>query len=144
MKTLSLLLLTIGLTVVPPRLAEAADAEDEIRDLLADQADAWNRGNLEAFAKPYAEDCIYVGKQVIKGRENVLAQYKKSYPTASAMGKLAFRNVEVREAGERIAIVTGEWSLEKPESAGKTIGGVFSLVFKNMDDEWRIVLDHTS
>ncbi len=75
MKTLSMLLLTIGLTVVPPRLAKAADAEDEIRDLLADQADAWNRGNLEVFAKPYAEDCIYIGKQIVKGRDNMLARY---------------------------------------------------------------------
>jgi uncharacterized protein (TIGR02246 family) len=144
MKTLSMLLLAMGLTVAPHHLAKAADVEDDIRDLLADQADAWNRGNLEAFAKPYAEDCIYVGKQIVKGRDKVMARYKKSYPTAAAMGKLAFRNIEVREAGERIAIVTGEWSLERPESAGGTIGGVFSLVFKNIDDEWRIVLDHTS
>jgi uncharacterized protein (TIGR02246 family) len=144
MKTLSMLLFAVGLTLAPCSLAKAADAEDDIRDLLADQADAWNRGNLEGFAKPYAEDCIFVGKQIVKGRDNVLARYKKSYPTAAAMGKLAFRNVEVREAGERIAIVTGEWRLERPESAGGAIGGVFSLIFKNIDDEWRILLDHTS
>src|SRR5947209_7498213 len=133
MKTLSILLLAVGLTFVPHDLAKAAAAEDDIRDLLADQADAWNRGNLDAFAKSYGEDLNFVGKQIGKGRDNVMARYRKSYPTAAAMGKLTFRNVEVREAGERIALVTGEWRLERLESAGGAVGGVFSLVLKNID-----------
>ena len=143
MRTLSILLLAVGLTV-PSYLAKAADAEDDIRDLLADQADAWNLGNLEAFVKPYTEDCIFVGKQIAKGKDKVLARYRNSYPTTAAMGKLTFRNVEVREAGERIALVTGEWHLERPVFAGGTTGGIFSLVMKDVDDEWRIMLDHTS
>ncbi len=143
MKTLSMLLLAIGF-VFSNHSAKAADAEEDIRDLLTDQTDAWNRGNLEAFVKPYAEDCTFVGKQVVKGRNKVLAQYRSRYPTPAAMGKLSFRNLEVREAGERIAIVIGEWRLERPASAGGAVGGIFSLVFKDVDDEWRIVLDHTS
>ncbi len=143
MKTLPALLLALSL-ILPIRSAKAADAEDDIRDLLADQTDAWNRGNLEAFVKSYAEDCTFVGKEVVKGRDKVLARYKKRYPTTAAMGKLTFRNIEVREAGERIALVTGEWRVERPASAGGTTGGVFSLVLKDVDDEWRILLDHTS
>lgn len=143
MRMLYTLLLAFSL-LVSIHSVKAADAEDDIRDLLADQADAWNRGNLEAFVKPYAEDCTFVGKEIAKGRDKVLARYKKRYPTTAAMGKLTFQNLEVREIGERIALVTGEWHLDRPASAGGNTGGVFSLVMKDVDDEWRIVLDHTS
>ncbi|MBV9306498.1 MAG: SgcJ/EcaC family oxidoreductase [Acidobacteriaceae bacterium] len=143
MRTLSALLLVIGF-VFSNCSAKAADTEEDIRDLLANQTDAWNRGDLQAFIKPYAEDCIFIGKQVVKGRGKVLERYKNTYPTPAAMGKLFFRNMEVRELSERIAFVTGEWRLERPVSAGGTVGGIFSLVLKDFDDEWRIVLDHTS
>ena len=143
MRTFIALLLTVGF-VFSNHSARAADVEEDIRDLLTDQTEAWNRGNLEEFVKPYAEDCTFVGKQVVKGRDKVLARYKTQYPTAEAMGKLTFRHLEVREAGEHIALVTGEWHLERPTYAGGAIGGLFSLVMKDIDDEWRIVLDHTS
>ena len=143
MRTFIALLLTLGF-VFSNHPARAADVEEDIRDLLTNQVDAWNRGNLEEFIKPYAEDCIFVGKKVAKGRKEVLARYKTLYPTTAVMGKLTFRNLEVREAGEHIALVTGEWRLERPASAGGDTGGLFSLVMKDIDDEWRIVLDHTS
>lgn len=143
MRTLFTLLFALGLTIAAYP-AKAADAEEEIRDLLADQTDAWNRGDVEAFVKYYAEDCTFIGKQVAKGRDKVLARYKKTYPTGAAMGKLNFQNVEIREIGERTALAIGEWHLQRPASAGGPTGGLFSLVLKNIDDDWRIVLDHTS
>lgn len=137
------LLLAIGF-VFSNRPARAVDAAEDIRDLLKDQTAAWNRGDLESFVKPYAEDCTFVGKQITRGRQEVLARYKTQYPTVAAMGKLTFRNLEVREVSERIALVTGEWHLERTASTGGDKGGLFSLVMKDIDDEWRIVLDHTS
>ena len=143
MRNFLLLLLAIGF-VFSNNLARAADAEEDIRDLLKEQTAAWNRGDLESFVKPYAEDCTFVGQKVTKGRKEVLARYKTVYPTAAAMGKLTFGNLEVRAISERIALVTGEWHLARPASAGGEKGGLFSLVMKDVDDEWRIVLDHTS
>lgn len=143
MRILSALLLIIGF-VFSNCPAKAADTEEDIRDLIANQTDAWNRGDLQAFMKPYAEDCAFMGKPVVKGREKVLERYRKTYPTPAAMGKLSFRNLEVHELSERTAFVIGEWRLERPASAGGTVGGIFSLVLKDFDDEWRIVLDHTS
>ena len=142
MRTFIALLLALGF--VFSNKASAANAEDDIRDLLTSQTDAWNRGDLKAFVQPYAEDCTFVGKTITKGRKEVLARYKTLYPTTAAMGKLSFRNLEVREAGEQNALDTGEWQLERPVSAGGAKGGLFSLVMKDIDDDWRIVLDHTS
>lgn len=143
MRKLVVLLLALGF-VFANRPVKAADAEEDIRDLLKDQADAWNRGDLPSFVKPYAEDCTFVGKEVVKGRDKVLARYKTLYATPAEMGKLTFRNLEVREIGGHVALVTGEWRLERSASAGGGKGGLFSLVMKDIDDDWRIVLDHTS
>jgi uncharacterized protein (TIGR02246 family) len=143
MRTFIPLLLALGF-VFSNSPARAADPEEDIRDLLKDQTAAWNRGDLESFIKSYAEDCTFVGQKITKGRKGVLARYKTQYPTAAAMGKLTFHNLEVREIGEHVALVTGEWHLERPVSVGGEKGGLFSLVMKDIDDEWRIMLDHTS
>lgn len=124
--------------------ARAFDADADVRDVLATQVDAWNRGNVEAFVATYAENCTFMGKQVVHSREQVRALYRKSYPTAAAMGKLAFNNLDVRELGEHVAVVTGNWHLERNPQAGGNTGGYFSLVLKDVDDEWKIVLDHTT
>ena len=84
MRTFIALLLALGF--VFSNKASAANAEDDIRDLLTSQTDAWNRGDLKAFVQPYAEDCTFVGKTITKGRKEVLARYKTLYPTTAAMG----------------------------------------------------------
>ena len=66
----------------------AADAESSIRAVLSTQVDAWNKGDLSTFVTTYADDCLFVGKQVVRGRPAVLARYQKTYSNPAAMGKL--------------------------------------------------------
>lgn len=122
----------------------AADADADIRDVLANQVDAWNKGDLDGFMQAYAENCTFMGSQILRSRDKVLARYRKVYPTTAKMGKLTFTGLDVRELGERVAMVTGTWHLARSTQAGGDAGGYFSLVFKDVDDDWKIVLDHTS
>jgi uncharacterized protein (TIGR02246 family) len=122
----------------------ASDAESEIQAVLNTQVDAWNRGDIPTFVDTYAPDCIFVGKQIIRGRDQVLARYRKSYPTREAMGHLIFSALEVHLLTPDVALVTGAWHLERPASAGNQVGGLFSLVFHRHVNQWRIALDHTS
>ena len=121
-----------------------ADADADIRDVLATQVDAWNKGNVEGFMSSYAENCTFMGKEVLHSREKLLARYRKVYPTPGAMGKLAFSNLDIREVGEHVAIATGNWHLDRTAKDGGETGGYFSLVLKDVDDDWQIVLDHTT
>src|ERR1700761_8545339 len=105
------LLLFFGLFCFPALLS-AADADSAIREALEAQVAAWNRGDIPAFVSTYAPDCTFVGKQILQGREQLLARYKRVYPTADAMGKLAFSGLNVRPLGKQTAVVTGEWHLE--------------------------------
>jgi uncharacterized protein (TIGR02246 family) len=141
--SIALPLLVLAGSVACP-MARAADADADIRDVLANQVDAWNKGDLESFIQGYAENCTFMGSQIVRSREKVLARYRKVYPTSAKMGKLTFSNLDVREIGEKVAIVTGNWHLTRAMQAGGEAGGYFSLVFRDMDDEWKIVLDHTS
>jgi uncharacterized protein (TIGR02246 family) len=121
----------------------AADAESEIKAALNVQVDAWNRGDIRAFVTTYADDCIFVGKQIARGREQLIARYQKSYPTREAMGHLSFSALEVHLLTPEVAIVTGEWHIERSGAAGN-VGGLFSLVFQRKVNEWKIKLDHTN
>ncbi|MBV8897947.1 MAG: SgcJ/EcaC family oxidoreductase, partial [Acidobacteriaceae bacterium] len=81
----------------------AADTESQIKTVLDDQIEDWNRGDIPAFVTTYADDCIFVGKQVAHGRDQVLARYEKTYPTRQAMGHLTFSALEVHALSDDIA-----------------------------------------
>ena len=119
--------------------------QEAVRNVLTEQAAAWNRGDLPQFVDSYAEHCTLVGKQVATlTRVEVLAHYREKYPSRAAMGTLTFSNVIADFLDERVATVTGYWHLDRERGAGGAVGGVFSLVLRLDGGKWEILLDHTS
>lgn len=117
----------------------AVDGGHEVLALLERQAAAWSKGDLEAFCSVYADDAVFVSPSgVTKGRAEVLARYKKKYPTSAAMGKLTLSAIDVRESSEAVS-VAAKWTLEypgKPAATGHTV-----VVFKRLAGQWKIVHD---
>jgi uncharacterized protein (TIGR02246 family) len=142
MKALIRFALLLSITGFPT--LKASDPEAEIKAVLAIQTDAWNRGDIPTFMTTYASDCIFVGKEIAHGRDQLQARYQKTYPTQEAMGHLVFSGVEVHLLSPESAFVTGEWHLERTDTGGKPIGGLFSLVLQQQAAGWKIRLDHTS
>ena len=122
----------------------AADARTGISKELTMQLLSWNRGDIPGFVETYAPNCIFVGKQVLHGRSQLLARYRTSYKSPAAMGKLSFANLVVEPLDDKIAIATGNWHIDRPASAGGPVGGIFSLVWQLQNGDWRIVLDHST
>ena len=122
----------------------AANPRAEISQELAVQIQTWNRGDIPGFVETYAPNCTFVGKQILHGRSQLLARYRKSYASPAAMGKLSFSNLAVEPLDDKIAVATGNWHIDRPASAGGSIGGVFSLVWQLQNANWRIVLDHST
>ena len=60
------------------------------------------------------------------------------------MGHLTFSALDVHFLTAEVAIVTGEWHLERSGAGGSPVGGLFSLVFHREGKDWKIALDHTS
>ena len=118
--------------------------ETEVRNVLAKQNAAWNRGDVDAFMIGYWENdsLMFIGKSgVTYGYKNTLANYKKNYPDTAAMGKLTFTLIQLKQLSPEYFHVTGKYYLTR------TIGdasGHFTLMFRKINGKWVIISDHSS
>jgi beta-aspartyl-peptidase (threonine type) len=127
-------------------LSQRADLEKGIKHLLLTQVDAWNHGNLDGFMQGYWHSpdlTFFSGGTVTRGWEPTLLRYRERYKSeGKEMGKLEFQDLNIDLISKRCAVVTGKFQLTM--SDGKQPRGLFTLIFKNTPDGWRIVHDHTS
>lgn len=152
-------ILVFGLSSAPSAAQGFAAPEQvatmQIEHALKKQAEAWNRGDLEAFVSIYAEDATFLSPSgLTQGRDEVLKRYQAKYPDAVARGTLSFEIVEVRQAvfafdpptrtdasvEVRGVSVVARWMLayeDKDNAEGLTL-----LVFHPTEDHlWEIVQD---
>jgi ketosteroid isomerase-like protein len=121
-----------------------ADEAQILVDKLKNQADCWNRGDIEAFMADYwkSDDLLFIGKSgVTYGWENTLKNYKLRYPTSKEMGQLKFEIVELDRLGTDLFFMVGKWNLTREIG---DISGHFSLIWKKIDGDWVIISDHSS
>lgn len=118
---------------------------DVIKVLLA-QEEAWNRGNLEAFAQSYKDspDTLFITNAVNRGFAGLLDAYRRNYPNRAAMGTLTYSGLEVHPLDEHFAVVIGRYNLERGKKDGGNAEGIFSLVLEKTDKGWKIIVDHTT
>ena len=149
--TLTLLLAACGVALAQtPQednpLHTATRVELDVAKAMLAQERAWNRGDIEGYAKGYKDspETIFIGKQMLKGYAQIVAEYKRAYPTPVSMGTLAFSEIEVHPLDEKFAICTGKYHLERTKKEGGAVDGVFSMVLEKTEQGWKIVLDHTT
>ena len=124
----------------------AQDQEAAIQAILQSQVDAWNRHDLEAFMAGYWNSpnlTFFSGASETKGWQATLERYRKNYQSANAeMGKLEFSDLRIEMLGPQSAFVRGKFRLTF--SKGKQPHGLFTLIFCEFPEGWRIVHDHSS
>lgn len=133
----------------PEGIATSANAvalpdERDIRELLAEQATAWNRGDIDSFMTSYwkSDQTLFVGATgVARGWQAVLTRYHRAYPDQRAMGHLTFSNLEVHSYCSDAATVLGNYHLDRENDHPE---GVFTLDLRKFPEGWRIVVDHTT
>jgi beta-aspartyl-peptidase (threonine type) len=139
--------LLLALLALPGCASPDAPLErQEILGVLQAQAAAWNRGDLDAFLAGYwrSERTVFAGgDKVHRGFDAMARRYREAYPTREKMGRLSFSNLAFEQLEADRAVVTGSWELEIAGS-DKRPGGVFTLIWRKLDDGWKIVHDHTS
>lgn len=129
------------LALLAPLAAQVAP----VQQVLQQQQAAWNRRDLEAFMSGYwnSPELTFFGTEKTSGWQATLERYRKRYQTGGReMGKLEFSGVQIVALGPDSAFVRGSWMLTM--SDGKTPHGLFTLVFRQFPDGWKIVHDHTS
>ncbi|MEO2091079.1 MAG: nuclear transport factor 2 family protein, partial [Gemmataceae bacterium] len=132
------LLAALALALLASVVASAADA-DLVKAVLTQQADAWNKGDLDTFLDTYwkSDDLVFFsGGTVSKGHKAVSDRYHKRYKAdGKEMGKLTFTALEVEMLGTDAAMVRGKWKLEmKAENPD----GLFTLIVKKLPGGWKI------
>lgn len=140
MNKLSIMVLLVVFTVK----GFAQTPEKAIRQVMADQAAAWNRGSIDDFMKGYwnNDSLVFVGKSgPTYGYGQTLTGYKQHYDTPDKMGKLFFTLLSIKELSPEYCFVVGKWLLKR--KAGD-VGGTYTLLFRKIGGRWQIVVDHTS
>jgi ketosteroid isomerase-like protein len=137
-------LIAIVLLTVLSIHAQSKKDEAAIRKVMATQAAAWNRGDLDAFMFGYwrSDKLAFVsGDTVTRGWQQTLDNYKKTYGTSEKMGKLTFSDLEITLLSKDAAVMLGSWSLARETDNPK---GKFTLLWRKFREGWRIVMDHSS
>ena len=119
---------------------------NEIYNLMKQQEDAWNNGNIKNFMNVYwkNDSLVFIGKSGINyGWDKTFSNYKNSYKTKEQMGTLEFKNLICNTINDSTHIVTGKWSLKRNDSIGN-INGFYSLIWVKKQTGWKITYDHTS
>lgn len=129
-----------------PQLHTASSTELGCTKVLLAQERAWNNGDLDTFFKGYKEspDTLFISADVNRGYTGMVARYRREYPTRAAMGTLAFSDLEVHPLDEHFAVVLGRYHLDRNKKDGGNADGIFSLIFEQTGDGWKIVVDHTT
>ncbi len=134
------------LTVICALLFNLCHAQDReaILKVLETQRQAWNRGDVDGFMQGYwhSDSLLFVGASApTYGWQNTLNNYKKRYPGKAAMGNLTFTIMKVDLLDATNAFMLGGWRLKREKDEP---GGYFTLWFRKINGEWKIVCDHTS
>jgi len=115
-----------------------------IQAILQNQTIAWNKGDLVTFMAGYwnNDSLVFIGKSgPTYGYKNTLANYKKSYPDTSYMGKLNFDIVSIKPLSKNHFFVIGKRYLKRTVG---DVNGIYTLVFKKTKAGWKIISDHSS
>ena len=141
----------LGLLLLPaiaglPAAAQNASPEAAIRTVLETQVAAWNRHDLEGFMAGYwnsPELTFFSGANVAHGWQAALERYQKNYQApGTEMGKLEFQDLQIEMLGPKSAFVRGNYLLTM--SNGTHPHGLFTLIFQQFPEGWRIIHDHSS
>jgi uncharacterized protein (TIGR02246 family) len=145
---LALLSPVAGCSPAPPAVSPVATAQEigGIVRLLEVSTQGWNRGDLDAFLVPYAEDATFVGSRgLLRGKPAIRAQYQSSYFGAGRVrGTLRFEGIEVRMLGPRSALAVGRYVVTERGAGQADATGLFSLALERRAEGWRIIHDHSS
>ena len=117
---------------------------EQIKKIFYQQEKDWNKGDIDAFMQAYwkSEDLQFGGASgITKGWQQTLESYRKGYPDRASMGTLSFQIVDMTRHSEDVISLTGSWELERDKDRP---GGYFLLIWRKINGEWKIVVDHTS
>lgn len=124
---------------------ESPALREQVAEMLDASAAAWNRGDLEAFMADYERSpgTTYIGSSgLLVGWEAIRDRYAPAFAPGAERDSLRFEGLRVRELGQRHALATARYVLEREGAV--TGSGPFTLVLLRVEGSWSIIHDHSS
>lgn len=116
----------------------------EIQKVLKAQRIAWSKNNIEEYMEGYwKSDSLkfYGANGITYGWDGTLERYQKAYPTKDHTGTLSFKINDISKISSEAYYVLGEYHLKREVG---NADGIFMLVFKKINGEWKIIADTSS
>lgn len=137
------LLLLIGFFNIIACTSKNNDIQDReiILSIMKKQEQAWSNYNIDGFMEGYwPSDSLkfYGASGITYGYETTLKNYHKRYPSKEHTGSLKFKINDLSKINNDAYFVMGEYHLVR--SVGNA-DGVFMIIFKRIDGEWKIIAD---
>lgn len=135
-----LLLLSVTFCLGATAQTEFEDKQ-AIKAVMKAQQEAWSLGDLEGFMKGYWKNDslkFYGSRGLTRGWQQTLDNYKKGYPTQAESGTLTFTLDDISKISIDNYWVMGQYHLKREVGDAN---GVFIIIFKKINGEWKIVAD---
>ena len=119
----------------------------DVNDALSQWANARNHGNLLRVMKAYKESpeaiCVS-GKTLVIGDEKIEGWYKIGHlPLGTSNGIFTIHPIRINILSLNMALVCGNWKLQKP-SSDEVEEGMFTIVLQKIGTNWKIIHEHSS
>lgn len=121
--------------------------EQDKKDILAvldTQQIAWSKHDLDGFMQGYWKSDLlkfYGSNGVTLGWDKTLSNYKRSYPTPDHSGTLKFKINDISKINDGAYFLMGEYHLIRKVGDAN---GIFMIIFKKINGEWKIIADTSS
>jgi hypothetical protein len=112
-----------------------------ILSIMKAQEVAWSNHDIDAFMEGYWKNDslkFYGASGLTYGWQKTLDNYKKRYPTKNETGNLKFKVNSISKISNNSYYVMGEYHLTRPIG---NANGVFMIIFKRINGQWKIVAD---
>ena len=120
-------------------------AAEQARASLTRQAEAWNRGDLEAALGAYCNQptITWVNRSgVSRGFREFAQGMRSDFGKASSMGRMSFELLDSRSLAPEAALTTIRWEIAR--EGKKVMGGVSTQLWQRCEGKLRVVLEHAS
>lgn len=115
-----------------------------IVNILFNQQQNWNNGDIDAFMEGYMKTnkLVFSGASgPIYGWKSTRNRYKKTYSNRILMGKLKFDVLNMSRLSSDVVQLQGKFYLTREVEDSS---GYFTLTWLKRNGKWLIISDHTS
>ncbi|OYX26360.1 MAG: DUF4440 domain-containing protein [Flavobacteriales bacterium 32-35-8] len=122
----------------------AQTEEKDKKDILAvlkDQRIAWSKDDMEGYMEGFWKNDslkFYGPNGITRGWDNLFEKYRRNYPDKDHTGILSYKINDISKISDDNYYVLGEYHIKR--TAGN-IDGFFMLLFRKIENDWKIVVD---